>query len=92
VLKVNRQRIRFCIIINQVRKLLGLSFSETSKKLKKSITSCMLLVACRKKNKSEVVPHDFDAEYVFVPELLKNTTRLLSIKPPGNNIFPVVKK
>jgi len=52
----------------------------------------MLLVACRKKNKSEVVPHDFDAEYVFVPELLKNTTRLLSIKPPGNNIFPVVKK
>ena len=52
----------------------------------------MLLVACGKKNKSDVVSHDFDAEYVFVPELLKNTTRLLSIKPPGNNIFPVVKK
>lgn len=33
--------------------------------------SCMLLVACGKKNKSDVVSHDFDAEYVFVPELFE---------------------
>ena len=35
------------------------------------IFSCMLLVACGKKNKSDVVSNDFDAEYVFVPEFFE---------------------